>query len=187
MERQSSLSGRSAGAPTLGAANIQLEAPFAGHQIIEKRLPLVHMTIGVSPVPPQRGHRLSSQSALLSPLRLIIHLVKSYEFDQYLGYVRGACNPDGSYFQSAARERKPTRNHRDRAWIFAMKVAIAALIGAAVIAGAIALSHRYTIAAASGGDAAYAWRIDQWSGQITLCKSDAYKIWCMPVTPDQRH
>jgi len=68
-----------------------------------------------------------------------------------------------------------------------MNVAAAMLIGAAIIAGAIALSHRYIIAAASGGDAAYAWRIDQWSGQITLCKSDAYKIWCMSVTPDQSH
>jgi hypothetical protein len=92
-----------------------------------------------------------------------------------------------SYFQNAARDREPKQNHRDRVWIFDMNVAIAVLIGAAIVAGAIALSHRYTIAAASGGDAAYAWQIDQWSGQITLCKSDVYKFWCMPVTPDQRH
>ena len=67
-----------------------------------------------------------------------------------------------------------------------MSPGIALLIGSVVIAAALAVSHRYTVAAASGGDAAYAWKIDQWTGQITLCKSDAYKIWCMPITPDQR-
>ncbi len=68
-----------------------------------------------------------------------------------------------------------------------MKLGITLLIGTIIIAAALAISHRYTVAAASGGDAAYAWRIDQWTGNIILCKSDAYKIWCMPITPDKDH
>jgi len=68
-----------------------------------------------------------------------------------------------------------------------MRIGIALLFGSVVISAALAVSHRYTVVAASGGDSAYAWRIDQWTGQITLCKSDMYKIWCMPVPPDQTH
>src|SRR6266480_5224104 len=101
VERQSSLFARSAGASTLATANIQLEAPLAGHQIIGKRLPLAHMRIGVGPSP------TAPRTQVVKPIGLALassphHTSRQfYEFDQYLGYLRSVCNPVVGYFQSA--------------------------------------------------------------------------------------
>ena len=50
--------------------------------------------------------------------------------------------------------------------------ALALLIGAALIAGAIAVSHRYVIVAHSCGEGcSQAWWIDQWTGHPAFCES----------------
>jgi hypothetical protein len=52
-------------------------------------------------------------------------------------------------------------------------LAVALVIGAALIAAALAASHRYTIAAhactGNGGNCSRAWRVDEWTGKMMLC------------------
>jgi hypothetical protein len=55
-----------------------------------------------------------------------------------------------------------------------VNLAVAIIIGAALIAGAIAISHRYAIVSHACGtsyDCSYAWRVDQWSGRTMLCET----------------
>ena len=59
-----------------------------------------------------------------------------------------------------------------RAMLEGMNLRLAIVIGAALIGSAIAVSHRYVIAAhpcgSTGGDCSRAWRVDQWTGQTSL-------------------
>jgi hypothetical protein len=55
-----------------------------------------------------------------------------------------------------------------------MNIGLAIVISAALIAGAIAVSHRYEIEAhpctANGGNCSRAWRTDQWTGKVVFCQ-----------------
>lgn len=51
-----------------------------------------------------------------------------------------------------------------------MNYSIAIIIGAALIAGAFAISHRYQIVtAALAPNYVVAWRLDNWTGDILYC------------------
>ena len=51
-----------------------------------------------------------------------------------------------------------------------MRCVIAAAIAALIIAGAYALSHRYTVRAIGGADQYTSiWRVDQWTGNVVTC------------------
>ena len=56
----------------------------------------------------------------------------------------------------------------------AMNLGIALVIGAALIAAGIAVSHRYDLVAhacgSAGGDCTRAWLVDQWTGRMLLCE-----------------
>jgi hypothetical protein len=48
--------------------------------------------------------------------------------------------------------------------------ALALVVGAALIAVAIAVSHRYSVVThACGGDCSRAWIINQWTGKAVVC------------------
>lgn len=51
-----------------------------------------------------------------------------------------------------------------------MKRELALVIGAALIAAAIAVSHRYSMGVVNGADDySSVWRVDQWTGKILTC------------------
>ena len=84
VKRRCQLSACSAGTFTLAAPNIQLEATFAGHQIIKKRLPLMHMRIGVCPRPTATRTQIIKRIGLPLEWSPHLHLVKSHEPNQYM-------------------------------------------------------------------------------------------------------
>jgi hypothetical protein len=71
-----------------------------------------------------------------------------------------------------------------------MNLGLSVVIAAALIGSAIAVSHRYVIAAhpcgAAAGDCSRTWRVDQWTGQTSLCEfaSDSHAAGpaCVAVT-----
>jgi hypothetical protein len=51
-----------------------------------------------------------------------------------------------------------------------MNLWLAVIIGAALVAGAYVISHRYTAYALNGADDySVVWRIDQWTGKMLIC------------------
>jgi hypothetical protein len=55
-----------------------------------------------------------------------------------------------------------------------MNIGVSVVVGAAMIAGAIAVSHRFSLevhaCSANNSNCSRAWRVDQWTGKIVFCQ-----------------
>jgi len=55
-----------------------------------------------------------------------------------------------------------------------MNLGVAIVVGAALIAATIAVSHRYVVVAhACGATCSRAWLINQWTGRMVMCEYDS--------------
>lgn len=72
-----------------------------------------------------------------------------------------------------------------------MNLGLAIILAAALIAGGIAVSHRYAISAhrvgCNGENSACsgAWRVDQWTGETQFCEYGNVAM-CVPVHEKQK-